>query len=72
MTDRYGSHFTKLPPNRRGPGSTFMKIFEGIRNDFNGTNYRNSSLQLIMKHIEEGDANCIQYDPEDSQVTLTS
>lgn len=71
MTARYGSHFTDLPLKTRGPGSPFMKNFEMIRNDFNGRNYRNSSLQLIMKHLTDGDPRCVNYDPDECQVELT-
>lgn len=49
-----------------------MKVFEDLRNDFNGTNYDRAPLQLNMKDLQEGDPNCIQYDPEDGEITLTS
>ena len=71
MTARYGSHYTDLPLKTRGPGSPFMKNFEMIRNDFNGRNYRNSSLQLIMKDLTDGDPQCVNYDPDECQVELT-
>lgn len=48
-----------------------MKNFEMIRNDFNGRNYRNSSLQLIMKDLTDGDPQCVNYDPDECQVELT-
>ena len=72
MTARYGSHFTDLPMKIRGPGSPFMKNFETIRNDFNGRNYRNTSLQLIMKNLTDGDSLCVHYDPDECQVELTT
>lgn len=71
MAARYGSHYTDLPMKTRGPGSPFMKNFETIRNDFNGRNYRNSSLQLIMKNLTDGDPLCVHYDPDECQVELT-
>ena len=48
-----------------------MKRFEEVRNDFNGSNSRSDILQLNMKDLEEGDPLCIQYDPDDGEVTLT-
>ena len=72
MEERYGKHFTSLPVHKRGPGSPFMKQFEDIRNDFDGTKYNSVSLNLIMKSLEENSVNCIQYDPDDGEVTLTA
>ena len=72
MVDRYGTHYSSLPASKTGPGSPFMKSFEDIRNDFDGSNYSSSSLQLIMKRLEEGDSRCIQYDTEECQVILTA
>ena len=72
MTERYGEHYTSLPIHKRGPGSPFMKQFEDIRNDFDGTNYNSVGLTLIMKDLEEGSPNCVHYDPDDSEVTLTT
>lgn len=71
MAARYGTHYTSLPVKARGQGSVFMKLFEDIRNDFNGTNPKKVNLQLVMKDLQEGDPNCIQYDPEDGEITLT-
>lgn len=71
MIERYGTHFTSLPIHKRGPGSPFMKAFEDIRNDFDGTAQRSSSMQLIMKNLEIGDPECMQYDTDESQVELT-
>lgn len=72
MVDRYGTHYTSLPANKRGQGSEFMKRFEDVRNDFSGTNHNSFNLQLVMRNLNESDPNCIQYDPEDGEITLTS
>ena len=72
MADRYGKHYTDLPISKRGQGSVFMKAFEDIRNDFNGKNYKSSSLQLIMRDLKEEDPRCVQYDTDDGEVILTS
>lgn len=72
MADRYGTHYTRLGQNKRGQGSDFMKRFEEVRNDFNGTHPNTFTLQLLMNDLKEGDPNYIQYDPEDGAITITS
>ena len=71
LARRYQTHYTSLPLNKRGPGSSFMKNFESIKNDFDGSNYASTPIQLIMRTLDEEDPNCIQYDPDDGEVTLT-
>ena len=71
MAERYGDHYTSLPVHKRGVGSPFMKAFEDIRNDFDGSNKRIAPLQLIMKNLVRDDRNCIQYDPDEAEVILT-
>ena len=71
MANRYGDHYTSLPVNKRAPGSHFMKAFENARNNFDGKHDRKTTMQLVMKHLEEGDPKCIQYDPEEHEITVT-
>ena len=71
MADRYGTHYTSLPAKKRGQGSRFMFEFENMRNAFNVNGYDRYSLDLIMKNLKEGDPNCVQYDPDDGEITLT-
>ncbi|MCJ1432673.1 hypothetical protein MMC27_002030 [Xylographa pallens] len=72
MAKRYGDHYTSLPVHKRGAGSPFMKAFEDIRNDFDGSNNRIAPLRLIMKNLVQGDRNCTQYDPDEAEITLTT
>jgi hypothetical protein len=71
LAERYGKSFLSLPITKRGPGGKFMKEFESIKKDFSGKTTNSHTLTLIMKDIEEGDPNCIQYDPDECQLTLT-
>lgn len=72
MADRYGTHYTSLPATKRGQGSRFLWKFENVRNEFNENGYDSYSLELIMNNLKEGDPNCVQYDPHDGEITLTS
>ena len=72
MKTRYGDHYNSLPETKRGPGSPFMKEFETLRNNFNGSDHRRKTLRLVMKDLREDDARCIQYEPDEAEVTITS
>ena len=74
LTRRFGAHFTSLPLSKRGPGSKFMKDFEYIKNDFDGTNYQSTSIQLIMRTLEDDDSqyDLDHYEPDEGEIILTS
>jgi hypothetical protein len=48
-----------------------MRDFEAAKKDFSGRSFKTTRLRLIMKDIEEGDPNCIQYDPDECELDLS-
>ncbi|KAF2462663.1 uncharacterized protein BDR25DRAFT_320566 [Lindgomyces ingoldianus] len=53
LTERYGSAFTSLPPERTGPGSRFMQQFESKKKNFASvaSSRRATKLELKMPQL---------------------
>lgn len=50
-----------------------MNDFEIHKRNFGNTSsFRDMYLHLNLRGIEPGDASCIQYDPEEAEITLTT
>jgi len=72
MSNRYGNAWTDVAMDRRCPGSRFMNEFERHKRDFGSMNEaRDMTLRLRLKGIDEAHPKCVQYDPEEGEITLT-
>lgn len=72
MTTRYADAWLDVAQERRCPGSRFMDNFETHKQNFGSTtDGQDMTLQLRLRNLEERDPRCIQYDPEEAEVTLT-
>lgn len=67
MSENFGAAFDSLPYDKKGPGSRFMKDFEGRKRDFSSSNLSGDcEVTLRMPDAPESDF----YDPEESIVTI--
>jgi hypothetical protein len=69
MEKQFGSSYTSLAWEKRGPGSEFMRKFEGHKKDV-GTSV-DSSRTYEMPLVMHGVAASQYYDPDESEVTIT-
>lgn len=69
MYEKFGDDFKKLKFEKKGPGSRFMKDFEGYKRDFGSSSDLDQAyeLQLVMSKVP----NSPYYDNEESVVKLT-
>ena len=68
METRFGRSYTDLPWHKRGPGSAFMKLFEGFKKDFGTSDDRSQyyDMVLVMKNVKASR----YYIPEESEVRM--
>ncbi|OCL13732.1 hsp70-like protein [Glonium stellatum] len=73
MTTRFGTAFTSLPPERTGPGSTFMQQFESKKRSFSSTapSKRPAKLRLIMPELVRKEEDVIGYDKTYGEILLS-
>ena len=71
MRHRFGEAFTKLPIERIGPGSSFMREFEGFKKDFSESSYEVHSLRLVMPGLDPNYVNTTIYDADYGDVKLS-
>jgi hypothetical protein len=69
MEKHFGSSYTNLPWERRGPGSEFMRKFEGYKKDVDGIidTSRTYELPLVMREEPKSQ----HYDPDSFEVIIT-
>jgi len=70
MANTFGEAFTRIPFERRGPGSKFMQEFEFCKRDFglDGDVLEEKRVQLPMIGVEDSE----HYDAEEGLVKFTS
>ena len=71
MRQRFGEAFTKLPTERIGPGSSFMREFEGFKKDFSESSYQVHTLHLVMPGLDPGNVDPDTYDIAYNDVKLS-
>lgn len=74
----FGEAFSKLPTSDTGPGSRFMRDFEGYKKDFEGYNkdYAEGSgelnrIHLKMSRLTPGALGASRYDFETDEVLFS-
>ncbi|KAH9223806.1 Hsp70 family protein-like protein [Leptodontidium sp. 2 PMI_412] len=68
LSERFGSAFDEVPDAQKGPGSAFMRCFEGVKRDF-GRNEERDLVELSPLRLDTEDSFC--YDEEERMVILT-
>lgn len=71
MRRRFGQPFIKLPIDKKGPGSRFMREFEGLKKNFSGTSHGFDPISLTMPGLERGMVDPGHYDFEYKDVKLS-
>ncbi|KAH8804545.1 Hsp70 family protein-like protein [Xylogone sp. PMI_703] len=67
LTKRFGSAFKNVPSTQKGPGSAFMRCFEGVKRDFGlFTTSEEKEIYPLRLDIEESK----YYDPEESTIKI--
>ncbi|OCK73988.1 actin-like ATPase domain-containing protein [Lepidopterella palustris CBS 459.81] len=69
MCDKFGAHFENLKFEKKGPGSRFMKDFEGYKRDFGSSNDLDQVYELAL--VMSGVSSSSYYDDDESVVKLT-
>jgi hypothetical protein len=68
VSERFGHEFEKLPPKKRGLGSTFMDKWESAKKNFGITDANRTHLF----YLEDMDApDSIYYDRKDQEIRIT-
>ena len=62
MRHRFGDAFNNLPVALKGPGSRFMREFEGFKKDFSENSYETHSLNLVMPDLNHSTVEPSKYD----------
>jgi hypothetical protein len=65
MGHRFGEAFSTLSIAKKGPGSKFMREFEGIKKDFSLNSYETHSISLKMPGLDGQGMDPSIYDGED-------
>ena len=71
MHRRFGKAFDDLPISQKGPGSRFMREFEGIKKDFSNNTYQIDGLQLFMPNLDHNTVDPEIYDVNYHHVLLS-
>lgn len=67
MEERFGAAYTRLAWAKRGPSSTFMNNFEGIKQDFGSTTSKSYEMHLVMQGVSDSD----HYDTSEWNVKIS-
>jgi hypothetical protein len=68
----FGEAFVKLPINDIGPGSRFMRDFEGYKKDFSEGSTEINRIHLKMSSLGRGSVDASRYDFDTDEVLFSS
>ncbi len=71
MRRRFGEAFSSLPSAKKGPGSKFMREFEGIKKDFSESNFETHSISLRMPNLDRDTVDSSVYDYDQEEIKLS-
>jgi hypothetical protein len=69
LSERFGTAFDEVPAALKGPGSEFMRNFEGVKRDF-GFNNSQDDVELRSLKLDLFDQDEDSYDEQERVVTL--
>jgi hypothetical protein len=67
----FGEAFVKLPINDIGPGSRFMRDFEGYKKDFSEGSTEINRIHLKMSSLNRGSVHASRYDFDTDEVLFS-